>query len=77
MTVVVVLGISWQFCIAIVFRLLGGTALWDNYKEFPMLELQTAKDGVNLQPIGTILRPIKTLILGNNLGTKYAKNIGF
>ena len=40
-----------------------------------MLELQSAQDGVNLQPIGTILRPIKALILGNILGTKYAKNI--
>ena len=49
----------------------------DNSKDFLMLDLQSAQDGVNLQPIGTILRPIKALILGNNLGTKYAKNIGF
>ncbi len=41
------------------------------------MELQAAQDGVNLQPIGTIVRPIKALILGNNLGTKHAKNIGF
>ncbi len=49
---------------------------WDNYEDFLMLDLQSAQDAVNLQPIGTILRPIKALILGNKLGTKYAKNIG-
>ena len=49
---------------------------WDNYKDFLMLELQSAQEGVKLQPIRTIFRPIKALILGNNLGTTYAKNIG-
>ena len=67
----------WSSLLRTLIRSLLRLLIWDNYKDFPMLELQSAQDGVNLQPIGTILRPIKALILGNTLGTKYAKNIGF
>ena len=55
----------------------GSAPIWDNYQDFPMLELQSPQDGVNRLPIGTKLRAIKGFILGKNLATKYAKRIWF